>query len=232
MSQYNCQNIFGFKILNFIRSRKRRLTDSCGHERCFSCIFRNDLCPICQKSGRKMKDLLSYYLIFNFPPESSQAKVSRMISTNPHLPSSEMTSKLRRSRTEEGLRKELLISREEKSRLLSSTRDESRDSAFFSLNNTSHCLSPELSQPAEANEQKIEIYEEDQVETTLPKPLYLEVVCPTQSLFTCSIAQLLNCSPAHQSCKNVPAVPTSRCYFFWAVLMFGKSTRKTANLWC
>ena len=111
-----------------------------------------------------------------------------MISTNPRLPSSEMTSKLRRSRTEEGLRKELLISREEKSRLLSSTRDESRDSAFFSLNNTSHCLSLELSQPTEGNEQKIEssIHEEEQVETTLPKPLYLEVPCPTQSLLTCS----------------------------------------------
>ena len=83
----------------------------------------------------------------------------------------------------------MLISREEKSRLLSSTRDESRDSAFFSLNNTSHCLSPELSQPVEANEQKIEssTYEEEQVETTLPKPLYLEVPCPTQSLLTCSI---------------------------------------------
>ena len=200
MSQHNCQNILGFKILNLLRSRKRRLTDSCGHERCFSCIFRNDLCPICQKSGRRMQDLLSHFLIFNFPPESSQAKVSRMISTNPHLPSSEMTSKLRRSRTEEGLRKELLISREEKSRLLSSTRDESRDSAFFSLNNTSHCLSPELSQPAEASEQKIEspIFEEEQVETTLPKPLYLEVPCPTQSLLTCllncSTLQLLTCS--------------------------------------
>ena len=145
-----------------------------------------------------MKDLLSYYLIVNIPPESSQAKVSRMISTNPHLPSSEMTGKLRRSRTEEGLRKELLISREEKSRLLSSTRDESRDSAFFSLNNTSHCLSLELSQPAEGNEQKIEssIYEEQQVENNLPKPLFLEVPCPTQSLFTCSIAQLLNYSIA------------------------------------
>ena len=158
-----------------------------------------------------MKDLLSYYLMFNVPPESSQAKVSRMISTNPHLPSSEMTSKLRRSRTEEGLRKELLISREEKSRLLSSTRDESRDSAFFSLNNTSHCLSPELSQPAEANEQKIESYiqEEEQVETTLPKPLYLEVTCQTQSLLTCSIAQLLNCSTVHDLFFQVPGSSSS-----------------------
>ena len=36
-------------------------------------------------------------------------------------------------------------------------------------------------------------------------------------------------SPYHQSCKNVPTVPTSRCYFFWPVLIFGKSTRKTGD---
>ena len=33
-----------------------------------------------------------------------------------------------------------------------------------------------------------------------------------------------------QSCKSVPTVPTSRCYFFWPVLIFGKSTRKTVLL--
>ena len=32
-----------------------------------------------------------------------------------------------------------------------------------------------------------------------------------------------------QSCKNVPTVPTSRCYFFWPVLIFGKNTRKQAK---
>ena len=35
----------------------------------------------------------------------------------------------------------------------------------------------------------------------------------------------------NQSCKNVPTVPTSRCYFLWPVLIFGKSTWKTANFW-
>ena len=34
-----------------------------------------------------------------------------------------------------------------------------------------------------------------------------------------------------QKCKNVRTVQTSRCYFFWPVLIFGKSTRKTANVW-
>ena len=32
-----------------------------------------------------------------------------------------------------------------------------------------------------------------------------------------------------QSCKNVPTVPTSWCYFFWPVLIFGKSTQKTGK---
>ena len=32
-----------------------------------------------------------------------------------------------------------------------------------------------------------------------------------------------------QSCKNVQTVGTSRCYFFWPVLIFGKSTRKTGE---
>ena len=32
-----------------------------------------------------------------------------------------------------------------------------------------------------------------------------------------------------QSCKNVQTVQTSRCYFFWPVLIFGKSTRKTGE---
>ena len=35
--------------------------------------------------------------------------------------------------------------------------------------------------------------------------------------------------PPLQSCKNVPTVPTSWCYFFWPVLIFGKNTRKQAK---
>ena len=103
------------------------------------------------------------------PPESSQAKVSRLISKNPPLPSCEMSIKLRRSRTEDGL----LSSRKEKSQLLT-LRDESRDSAFFSLNNTSLCLSPELMRPEESSS----VYQQ-QVTNDLPKPLYLEVCSTT-----------------------------------------------------
>ena len=83
-----------------------------------------------------------------------------------------MSVKLRRSRTEDGL----LSSRKEKSQLLSA-RDESRDSAFFSLNNTSLCLSPELrqSEEKEKERQTSSVYQEQFLTNELPKPLYLEV---------------------------------------------------------
>ena len=44
-----------------------------------------------------------------------------------------------------------------------------------------------------------------------------------------SSSSLLSWSSSGQSCKNVPTVPTSWCYFFWPVLIFGKSTRKTGK---
>ena len=95
---------------------------------------------------------------------------------NRPLPSSEMSLKLRRSKTEDGL----LSSREERCQLLRG-RDESRDSAFFSLNNTSLCLSPELKQPEESDQEiGSSVYQQHQVPNDLPKPLYLEV-CFTQS---------------------------------------------------
>ena len=179
---------FCFRSISIcFRSRKRRLTDSCGHERCFSCIFRNDLCPICHNSGIQDEQNDSN-LISELPPESSQAKVSRLISKNPLLPSSEMSAKLRRSRTEEGMlsskdkKSQLLRLRDEKSQLLSS-RDESRDSAFFSLNNTSTCLSPnnslylspDLRQPEEAGQEIGSSLYQQYDANDLPKPLYLEV---------------------------------------------------------
>ena len=47
---------------------------------------------------------------------------------------------------------------------------------------------------------------------------------------TCGIFQpLLWSQRSCQSCKNVSTVPTSWCYFFWPVLIFGKSTQKTGE---
>ncbi|XP_014205049.1 protein TANC2 [Copidosoma floridanum] len=31
----------------FDKGKKRRLIDSCGHERCYSCMFHNEACPLC-----------------------------------------------------------------------------------------------------------------------------------------------------------------------------------------
>ncbi|KAF5280679.1 hypothetical protein FQA39_LY05327 [Lamprigera yunnana] len=31
----------------FDKGKKRRLIDNCGHERCYSCMFTNELCPLC-----------------------------------------------------------------------------------------------------------------------------------------------------------------------------------------
>lgn len=31
----------------FDKGKKRKLIDSCGHERCYACMFRNEGCPLC-----------------------------------------------------------------------------------------------------------------------------------------------------------------------------------------
>ena len=36
----------------FDKAKKRRLVDTCGHERCYACMFRNETCPICNASGK------------------------------------------------------------------------------------------------------------------------------------------------------------------------------------
>jgi hypothetical protein len=35
----------------FDKGKKRKLIDSCGHERCYSCMFRNEACPLCATDG-------------------------------------------------------------------------------------------------------------------------------------------------------------------------------------
>ncbi|XP_017764985.1 PREDICTED: protein TANC2 isoform X3 [Eufriesea mexicana] len=34
----------------FDKGKKRRLIDSCGHERCYSCLFRSEACPLCLRA--------------------------------------------------------------------------------------------------------------------------------------------------------------------------------------
>ena len=38
------------------RANKRRLVDSCGHERCYSCIGKNENCALCLQMGRINQD--------------------------------------------------------------------------------------------------------------------------------------------------------------------------------
>jgi len=39
----------------FDKGKKRRLIDSCGHERCYSCLFRSEVCPLCLR-GYELND--------------------------------------------------------------------------------------------------------------------------------------------------------------------------------
>ena len=38
--------------LSLFRGNRRRLVDSCGHERCYSCIGRNEECAPCNQMGQ------------------------------------------------------------------------------------------------------------------------------------------------------------------------------------
>ncbi|ESO90202.1 hypothetical protein LOTGIDRAFT_99937, partial [Lottia gigantea] len=35
--------------LPFDSGKKRKLIDACGHERCYSCMFTSEICPLCRK---------------------------------------------------------------------------------------------------------------------------------------------------------------------------------------
>ena len=35
----------------FDQARKRRLIDTCGHERCYSCMFTSEVCTLCEQNG-------------------------------------------------------------------------------------------------------------------------------------------------------------------------------------
>lgn len=45
----------------FDKGKKRKLIDTCGHERCYSCLFRNEVCPLCSSDGKFCCSPLSIY---------------------------------------------------------------------------------------------------------------------------------------------------------------------------
>ncbi|XP_076337629.1 protein TANC2-like isoform X2 [Tachypleus tridentatus] len=64
----------------FDKGKKRRLIDTCGHERCYSCIFNSDRCPTCRMKG---------YLGSNTEPHlydgQPSASVRPRLKTNGHF---------------------------------------------------------------------------------------------------------------------------------------------------
>lgn len=48
----------------FDKGKKRRLIDDCGHERCYSCTFRSDACPICTAQDYEAPDSLRSQTVF------------------------------------------------------------------------------------------------------------------------------------------------------------------------
>lgn len=40
----------------FDKGKKRRLIDNCGHERCYSCMFTNESCPLCSINGTTIQN--------------------------------------------------------------------------------------------------------------------------------------------------------------------------------
>ncbi|XP_065582552.1 protein TANC2-like isoform X2 [Artemia franciscana] len=58
-------------LMPFDNNRKRRLIDACGHERCYSCLFSSESCPLCAPSFPPKKPLVeSNYS--KFPIERSR----------------------------------------------------------------------------------------------------------------------------------------------------------------
>lgn len=51
-------------LMPFDKNRKRRLIDSCGHERCYACLFSSELCPLCSPGKQSVKLWLYFCCVF------------------------------------------------------------------------------------------------------------------------------------------------------------------------
>ncbi|XP_021206645.2 protein TANC2 isoform X3 [Bombyx mori] len=45
----------------FDKGKKRKLIDTCGHERCYSCMFRNEACPLCARNSQGRRQVMERY---------------------------------------------------------------------------------------------------------------------------------------------------------------------------
>lgn len=57
----------------FDKGKKRKLIDTCGHERCYSCMFRNEACPICARNSQGRRQVMERYTPSPQRPEDWQS---------------------------------------------------------------------------------------------------------------------------------------------------------------
>lgn len=70
----------------FDKGKKRKLIDTCGHERCYACMFRNELCPLCcynnersfNSTNNEHQETL-YYLNQQSTPSSTGSPTGTML---------------------------------------------------------------------------------------------------------------------------------------------------------
>ena len=46
---------------------KRRLIDTCGHPRCYSCLFKDNPCPVCTSKSRNFSAICSMKISLRKP---------------------------------------------------------------------------------------------------------------------------------------------------------------------
>ncbi|KAK6638958.1 hypothetical protein RUM43_007228 [Polyplax serrata] len=76
----------------FDKGKKRKLIDTCGHERCYSCMFHNEICPLCSSDGlqpskRALGSTSPHWEEKATRDDKQQGQRKPKIKLNGHLPS-------------------------------------------------------------------------------------------------------------------------------------------------
>ncbi|XP_065220330.1 protein TANC2 isoform X3 [Planococcus citri] len=67
----------------FDKGKKRKLIDTCGHERCYSCMFRNEACPLCTSNDqvKPPKKSIGYPDLLQEPVNAHYGEIKKCAST-------------------------------------------------------------------------------------------------------------------------------------------------------
>ena len=63
--------------LPYDTGRKRRLRDSCGHERCYSCVFLQEDCPVCRPAASRPPSVMDLSCQYGAPTSAMPTPVIR-----------------------------------------------------------------------------------------------------------------------------------------------------------